>query len=232
MKKKKKMTILYEDKDFLVIDKPTNLLTIATDKEKLNTLYHEAREYVKKQNPHNKIFIVHRLDKDTSGIVLFVKTEKMKKYLQEFWNEKAFIREYIAIVEGKVTNKTDMLKTYLSEDKNFKVHTSTKGSLAVTHYETLASTKAYSLLKVLIFTGKKNQIRVQLSDIGHPIIGDKKYGATKNPLGRLALHSTRLGIVLSNSSQIIFRSTPPKCFKNIFEREVTEYEKNFNDWFR
>ena len=228
MAKSKKMKIIYEDRNLLVIDKPANFLTIATDKEKIHTLYHEAREYVKKQNPKNKIFIVHRLDKDTSGIVLFVKNEKLKNYLQNTWSKRAFIREYLAIVEGKVPKKEDTIKSYLKEDKTFKVYTSTSGNLAITHYETLASTKAYSLLKINIYTGKKNQIRVQLSDIGHPIIGDKKYGATKNPLGRLALHATKLGIDFSEE-KITWQSTPPKCFQNIFEREVIEYEKNFND---
>ncbi len=223
MAKNKKMDILYEDKELLVINKPAGLLTIATEKEKWNTLYHQAREYVKKQNPKNKIFIVHRLDKDTSGIVLFAKNEKLKKELQMKWNEVAFKREYIAIVEGNVKKNKDTLKSYLVENKTHQVHSSKNGELAITHYDTLANSKAYSLLKIRIDTGKKNQIRVQLSEIGHPIVGDKKYGCIKNPMGRMGLHASLLGIKLKNKEYRFYAKVPVE-FKRMFEREIEDYE--------
>ncbi len=223
MPKNKKMDILYEDKELLVINKPAGLLTIATEKESFHTLYHQAREYVKKQNPKNKIFIVHRLDKDTSGIVLFAKNEKLKKELQNNWNKIAFKREYIAIVEGKVSKKKETLKSYLAESKTHQVYSSSKGVLAITHYETLANSKAYSLLKITIDTGRKNQIRVQLSEIGHPIVGDKKYGCTKNPMGRMGLHASCLGLKLKNKEYMFFARVPTE-FKRIFEREIEDYE--------
>lgn len=216
MAKKKKMDILYEDKELLVINKPVGLLTIATEKENIHTLYHEAREYVKKQNPKNKIFIVHRLDKDTSGIVIFAKQEKLKKYLQNNWND-ITIREYVAIVEGKIKKEKDTLKSYLLENKTHQVYsTKVGGNLAITNYEVLASTKAYSLLKINIETGRKNQIRVQLSELGYPIVGDKKYGSKKNPLGRMGLHANYLAIKIKDKDYI-FKSDIPENFKKMFE---------------
>lgn len=230
MTKNKKMDIIYEDKELLVINKPTGLLTIATEKEQVRTLYHQAREYVKKQNPKNKIFIVHRLDKDTSGIVVFAKSEKMKKELQKSWNQIVSIREYIAVVEGALEKTRDTIKSYLMEDKTFYVHstTSNKGELAVTHYETLSRTKAYSLLKINIDTGKKNQIRVAMHDIGHPIIGDKKYGSKKNPMGRMGLHASILKIKIGKK-EFTWMAKLPIEFKRMFESEIVEYEKKNHD---
>ncbi len=227
MKKTKKMDIIYEDKELLVINKPAGLLTIATEKEKNNTLYHQAREYIKKQNPNNKIFIVHRLDKDTSGIVLFAKSEKLKHMLQKNWNDYVFLREYIAIVEGRIDKNSGTIKSYLTEDK--RLHTyetdSKHGKLAITNYEKLTSNKAYSLLKVTIETGRKNQIRVVFSSLNHPIIGDKKYGAIKNPIGRLGLHAIRLGICI-NDKKYLWTSKIPKAFNIMYEKELKMYEDN------
>lgn len=229
MANKKKMDILYEDKELLVVNKPAGLLTIATEKEKFHTLYHEAREYVKKQNPKNKVFIVHRLDKDTSGIVVFAKQEKLKKELQENWNKTAYLREYLVIVEGRIEKKKETLKSYLKEDKMHQVHsTRLGGNLAITHYETLASTKAYSLLKINIETGRKNQIRVQLSELGHPIVGDKKYGSKKNPMGRMGLHASRLRLGMKHK-EFLWNAKIPVEFKRIFETEINKYEKGLED---
>ena len=195
---KKKLDLIYEDKELLVINKPAKLLTIATEKEKFHTLYHEASEYIKKQNPKNKIFIVHRLDKETSGIVIFAKNEKLKLALQNNWEECAKVREYLAVVEGKVLNQKGIIQNYLKETKTLKVFDTKNpksGKEAITHYQVLEHTNAYSLLKINIQTGRKNQIRVALSSIGHPIVGDKKYQSKKNPYGRLALHATKLSLL-------------------------------------
>ncbi len=225
MAKMKKMDIIYEDKELLVINKPAGLLTIATEKEKIHTLYHQAREYVKKQNPKNKIFIVHRIDKDTSGIVVFAKNEKIKKDLQTNWNAIAYQREYIAIVEGKMEKDKDTIKSYLKENKMHQVYSTQVGEdLAITNYEVIAKSKAYSLLKINIATGRKNQIRVQFSELGHPIIGDKKYGCTKNPIGRMGLHASSLGLRFKNREYLWYAKIPME-FKRIFTRELEEYEK-------
>lgn len=215
----KKMNIIYEDKEILVVNKEAKKLTIATQKEQERTLYHEAREYVKKQYPKNKIFIVHRLDKDTSGLVLFAKNEQKKISLQNNWSNVK--REYYAVVEGKMPKKKEVLKSYLVETKTLQVY-STKdkniGKLAITEYEVLAETKAYSLLKINIKTGRKNQIRVALSDIGHPIVGDKKYGSKTNFLRRLALHAYLIEYKNPKDNKTYHFETPcPKEFERMFK---------------
>lgn len=193
---KDKLDIIYEDKTMIVVNKPAHLLTIATKDEKINTLYHKVYEYEKRKNKNNKIFIVHRLDKDTSGIVLFAKNEHLKKMLQDNWNTLAKTREYYAVVEGNVKKESDTIKEYLTETKTLlTIRTSKdKGRLAITKYNCIKRTKNYSILQIQIETGRKNQIRVAMQGINHPIIGDKKYGSTKNPLRRICLHASRLVI--------------------------------------
>ena len=186
----KKLDIIYEDKEILVINKPPHILTIATNKKENNTLYNEVSTYVKKQYPKNKIFIVHRLDKDTSGIILFAKNPQKKIFLQNNWSNTK--REYLAIVEGKMPKSKDTLKNYLIEDKNLNIYITNnknKGKLAITSYEVLKENNKYSLLKINIKTGRRNQIRVQLANINHPIVGDKKYNSKTNPYKRLLLHA-------------------------------------------
>lgn len=228
----KKMDIIYEDKEFLVINKPTKLLTISTEKEKVRTLYHEARTYVKKQNPKNKIFIVHRLDKDTSGIVLFVKNEALKLALQNNWEKYAFQREYLAIVEGRVNESHKEIINYLKESKTLQVYDtkdSQSGKKAVTIYDILEASSTYTLLKVRIKTGRKNQIRVALSSVGHPIVGDKKYESKKNPYGRLGLHASYLKIIHPKTKkEYSFYSKVPKEWKRDFKEGVEVYEKNID----
>ena len=185
----KKLDIIYEDKELLVVNKPSKLLTIS-DGKSLNTLYNMAKNYVKKKHKSNKIFIVHRLDKDTSGVVIFAKNEKVKKYLQDNWAN-ITKRKYVAILEGKMNNKKGIIKDYLKETKTHLVYVSPdkKGDIAITKYEVLNYIFNNTVVDIEIITGKKNQIRVSFSNKGHPIIGDKKYGSTTNPLNRLGLHA-------------------------------------------
>ncbi len=216
--KKKKLDLLYEDKNLLIVSKPSKLLTVGTEKQRTNTLYQEVSAYVKKQHPKNKVFIVNRLDRDTSGIVVFAKNEKLKKEIQDHWSDWAKNREYLAVVEGRMDRKKGTIKNYLYEDKRFYVHETSdvsKGALAITHYEVLKETNKYSLLKIQIATGRKNQIRVHLKSLNHPIIGDKKYGATKNPLGRLGLHAIRLDLVVPTIKKDLHINTevPVEFFK-------------------
>jgi len=218
---KKKMNIVYEDKNLIVVNKPSKLLTVGTDKEREHTLYREASDYVKKQHPKNKVFIVNRLDRDTSGLVVFAKNEVLKKELQDHWNEVALKREYLAIVEGKMLHSKGHLESYLVEEKNFKVHSTLdkkKGVLAITDYEVLDYANTYSLLCIHIHTGRKNQIRVQLSELGHPIIGDKKYGAKRNPLGELGLHAIALSLKVPYLKEPLCLETKvPVKFQIIFK---------------
>lgn len=183
--KSKDIKIIYEDKDIIVVDKPYNLLTISNGKE--ISLYNLVSDYVKKNNKKNKIFIVHRLDKDTSGLIVFAKNIKTKNYLQDNWNKVE--RRYLALVSG-ITKESDILKNYLKENQNHFVYVSNNGVLAITEYKKIKEINNNSLLDINIKTGKKNQIRVQLSNIGHPILGDKKYGI--NNYKRLYLHAYKL----------------------------------------
>ena len=174
--KKKKLDIIYEDKYLIIINKPSGILTISRDNRNDKNLYDEVKEYVKKQNPKNKIFIVHRLDKDTSGLIIFAKNEKVKRILQTNWTKVK--RYYYAVVNG-IVKENNHLENYLLETKTHDViitKDKEKGILAITNFEVMEYNKKYTLLNIEIKTGRKNQIRVQLANIKHPIVGDKKYG--------------------------------------------------------
>lgn len=186
--------IIYEDKDFIVLNKPEGLLTISTeeDYDNKNNLYSIVLKFLKKQNSNSKLFVVHRLDKDTSGLVLFAKKEILMSKLQEDWNDKTE-RYYYAIVNGK-PKKKEVLESYLIEKDNL-IYSGKEGKLAITEYELLKSKDNYSLLDIRIRTGRRNQIRVQLKDIGFPIVGDVKYSTGQKKYKRLYLHAYKLVLV-------------------------------------
>ena len=202
---KKKMDILYEDKYLIIINKPAHLLTIATRKEKERTLYHQVYEYLKSKHKSNIVYIIHRLDKDTSGIVVFAKDIKTKVYMQENWDK--FKRGYVAVVEGIINKEKGVLKNHLKETSTLYTYVvnDKEGKLAITEYEKILENKKYTLLSLNLRTGRKNQIRVQLSYIGLPIVGDKKYGNKKDPIRRMALHSNYFEFIhpKTNEKQII-----------------------------
>lgn len=214
--------ILFEDDHLLVVNKPSGLLTIATDKEKERTLYHIVRDYVISKNPHGRIFIVHRLDKDTSGIVLFAKDEKTKNQLQENWNEYVSLREYTAIVFGHPKEEVGQIVQYLKETKTNLVYVSRHedGKKAITNYSLIKSSDHYSMLKVIIETGRKNQIRVALASKKMSIVGDKKYGDSKSKANRLYLHANRLKIYYPViKKEILFETAIPNEFKKILSQD-------------
>ena len=217
--KKNKLDIIYEDKAIIVVNKPSHLLTISTDNEKEKTLFHQVLTYEKKKNKNNKVFIVHRLDKDTSGLVLFAKSEIIKYQLQNNW-DKDTKRGYVAVVNGHTKTK-DIIKSYLAETKTLLVYStnSKDGKLAITEYEKILENKKLTLLKIKIKTGRKNQIRVQLNDNGNSIVGDKKYGQIKfDPLRRLCLHANYLSIIHPiTHKEIIFETEIPRDFINLIE---------------
>lgn len=213
---KNKLKIIYEDKDIIVIDKKENLLTVSTPKEHERTLFHEVYDYLKHKNKHNQVFIVHRLDKDTSGLVLFARSQDVKNTLQNGWDDTK--REYYAIVEGNMPKECDVLKNYLKENSAYHVYVSDSGKLAITEYEVVNRSKSFSLLKIKIKTGRKNQIRAQLAYIGHPIIGDKKYEAKTNPLHRLGLHASKLIVINPHThKEMTFASKLPSEFNAMFK---------------
>lgn len=188
----KGIVILYEDRDILVVDKPAGLLTIGTDTEKTRTAYFVATDYVRKRysKSRNRIFIVHRLDKETSGILLFAKNAEAKLRLQDQWRETE--KNYLAVVHGRCEKNSETIATYLAENEAHVVYSTSdtiKGKLARTAYRVLEQTKDFSLLEVDLLTGRKHQIRVHLAGIGHPVVGDKKYGKGNRAHARLALHA-------------------------------------------
>ena len=210
------LDIIYEDNNIIVIDKPSALLTISNEKEKVKTLYHYVLEYLKKKK--QKVFIIHRLDKDTSGIVMFAKNEKIKKLYQDNWNDLVIKRGYIAVVCGKTKDK-DTIKSYLKENSNMMVYSSYDGKLAITNYEKIKSNNKYTMLQIYIDTGRKNQIRVHMKENGTPIIGDKKYGNKNNSLKRLGLHANILIIRNPINNKILeFSSNYPKEFDKLLRR--------------
>lgn len=211
--------ILFEDEHIIVVNKPSGLLTIATDNEKYNTLYHIVRNYLVSKNKNNRIFIVHRLDKDTSGVIIFAKDERTKNMLQDNWNDYVKLREYICVVHGKLEEKDNKIVNYLAETKTKLVYTTTKdlGVEAITNYEVVKENKDYSLVKVVIETGRRNQIRVTFKELGNPIVGDKTYGIKDNGK-RLFLHADKLKLYYPViGKDILFESKIPAEFKKIMK---------------
>lgn len=211
--------VIYEDNHIIVVNKPSGLLTIATEKEKDKTLYHIVREYLVSKNKTARIFVIHRLDKDTSGIVIFAKDEKTKNRLQENWNEFVKLREYVAVVHGKLEKKQDKIVQKLKETKTNLVYVSKEDDAkeAITNYEVIKENESYSLLKVTIETGRKNQIRVAFSSKKHPIVGDKKYG-DKDGESRLMLHANRLKLYYPEiKKDILFETQTPNEFKKLIK---------------
>ncbi len=209
--------IIYEDKDFIVIDKPSGLLSISDLKEKERTAYHLVREYLNKK--HEKIFVLHRIDKDTSGILVFCKDIKLRDALQENWNNLVYKRSYYGIVLGKLKEKSGHIENYLFEDKYGKVYVTKNGKKAITDYKVIKETNNYSLLDINIKTGRKNQIRVTFSDLGYPLVGDKNYGGIKAK--RLYLHAYALSFINPlNNKKYEFVSPLPKDFESFLNKKI------------
>lgn len=210
--------ILFEDEHIIVVNKPSGLLTIATEKEKDKTLYHIVREYLVSKNQYARVFIVHRLDKDTSGIVVLAKDEKTKNKLQENWNEYVSLREYVAVVHGHLKNESDTIVQKLKETKTNLVYPTKDedGKEAITKYKVIKESENYSMVSVNIETGRKNQIRVAFQTLRNPIVGDKKYGDPRDKETRLYLHANRLKLYYPElKKDILFETSTPNEFKKI-----------------
>lgn len=209
------LTIIYEDNNIIVVDKPSKLLTISNKNEKENTLYRMVSDYLKKDK--KKVFIIHRLDFDTSGVIMFAKNEKIQKLYQDNWNNLAKTREYTAVVEG-ITNNKGHIESYLKQTKTLLVYSSKSndGYFAVTDYERISNNNKYSMVKIHISTGRRNQIRCHMYDIKHPILGDTRYKAKSNPINRLALHANKLIITDPiTKKEFTFISNIPLEFYNL-----------------
>jgi len=215
------LSILYEDHDILVVDKVSGLLTVSTEKVRENTAYYLLTAYVRKGNrkSRNRIFIVHRLDKDTSGVIVFAKNENAKRYLQQEWQK--FEKKYSAVVHGTLPKKEGVITSYLTENrihKMYSVDNPKKGKLAQTGYKVLKESKKFSLLEIDLLTGRKNQIRVHFSEKGCPVAGDKMYGQKKKGINRLMLHAASITILHPyTKAEITFEAKIPGYFKSLID---------------
>lgn len=216
------LAIVHEDEDIIVIKKDAGLLSIAASPEDNElTAYRQLTAHVRASHPDNRIFVVHRLDRDTSGVMMFAKSKDVQQTLQNNWQDIVKERSYVALVEGKVKKPEGTISSWLKESKTLKMYSSpypNDGQHAVTHYKVLQSNANFSLLDVHLETGRKNQIRVHMEDIGHPIVGDKKYGARSKAIGRLGLHARILAFEHPTTGKLMrFETDIPKLFLNPFK---------------
>lgn len=216
------LSILYEDQDIIVVDKVDGLLTVSTDRVRDNTAYFRLNFYVRKgnQKSRNQVFIVHRLDRDTSGLLVFAKNEEAKRFLQDEWHN--FDKKYYAVVCGILPEKEGIISSYLAENSAhnvYSVNDPAKGKLAKTGFKVLQESQKYSLLEIALFTGRKNQIRVHFAEKGFPVAGDKSYGEKDAGVKRLMLHAGSLTIIHPfTKEKMNFETDIPESFKALVNR--------------
>lgn len=214
-----KLPIIYEDDHIIVINKPSGLLSIASDNEKRSTAYRILSDYVQQKDKHNRVFVVHRLDEDTSGVLMIAKDKVTQEKYQDNWNDLVSKRGYYAIVDGILKEKQGTITSYLKKNTQNMMYSSKdkSGQYSVTHYKVIKEKGEYSLLDVNIDSGRKNQIRVHLGDVGHHVVGDDKYGKPTNPIKRLGLHAYELDIKDPYTGKMFkFKAPIPKEFETLF----------------
>ena len=220
-KRLKGLKIVFEDDDLIIIDKEAGFLTVSTDKEKLRTVYGILNEYVKKNGKNRRVFVLHRLDREVSGFLIFAKSTEIQDIFQKNWDKLVKEYTYTAVIDGKPEKEEGTIESWLTENKNFVMQSSSfdnGGLKSITHYKTVKSTERYTLLDFDLETRRKNQIRVQMQSIGHPIVGDKKYGAKNNPIKRIALHVRELALKHPMTNELLeFKSPIPKAIKQLVE---------------
>ncbi|MFZ5628885.1 MAG: RluA family pseudouridine synthase [Spirochaetota bacterium] len=220
--------IVFEDDSVIVIDKAAGLLSVATDTGHERSAHSIVSEHVKRKNPRAKVLVVHRLDRDTSGLMMFVKDRELQRQLRQNWQESIETRRYIVLVEGNVAKDSGTITSWLKGTDSLRTYSSkmpNDGQKAISHFTVLKRSTGYTLLSVELETGRKNQIRVHMQDIGHPVVGDEKYGSARlstdgaqsDPIGRLGLHAAELAFEHPRTGKmLVFRSEPPKEFLQIF----------------
>lgn len=216
--KNSRIKIVYEDEYIIVANKGYGLLSVSSDRIKEKTAYHILSDYLKEDNPSAKLFVIHRLDRDTSGLIMFAKSEEVQFKLQHSWNEMVLDRRYVAVISGHIDPAEGEISSYLAENSVHHVYSTSdkeNGQFALTKYKTLQKNSRLSLVEVQLATGRKNQIRVHMSESGHPIAGDKRYGSKENPLGRLSLHAFRLRFVhpITRKDMLFETPIPPQFVK-------------------
>jgi len=228
--KKHQLPIIYEDSDIIVVDKPAGMLSVSTEREAVQTAYRLMNDYVRAKHKSNRVWIVHRLDRDTSGVMLFAKNERVKLTLQDNWETLALERGYVAVVQGSAPNKSGQVRSWLKQNKAMVMYSVSKpeadAKLAITNYRVLQTSRKYSLVELSLETGRKNQIRVHMKDLGCPVVGDKKYtlaasnakvAKVANPFGRLALHASVLRLTHPTSGkEMRFEAAVPREFAKMF----------------
>ncbi len=216
------LTIVFEDDDILVVDKMSGLLSMSNAKTRDRTAYFALNNYVRKGNAKSRkrIYIVHRLDRDTSGVLVFAKSEKNKRYLQDEW--KNFTKKYYAVIHGNLAEKEGVLSSYLAENVVHKMYSTEDqkiGKLAKTGYKVLQESKRFSLVEIDLLTGRKNQIRVQFADIDCPVAGDKVYGDSAKGIKRLTLHAGLINIKHPGTKQkMTFEAKIPTYFQHLLNK--------------
>ena len=213
------ISIIHEDEELLVINKDAGVLSMASKSPKDRNAYRQLTDYVKFEHPGNRIFIVHRLDRDTSGVMIYAKSEAIKETLQQNWHKMVKKRLYTALIEGDLPIDSDTISSWLNETSAHRVYSTDHdegGKYATTHFKKIDGNGKYSLLEVELETGRKNQIRVHMQDIGHPVVGDRKYGSRKNPIHRLGLHATTLEFIHPKTNQLNSYTVPvPASFESM-----------------
>ena len=213
------LKLVYEDAYIIVVEKKEGLLSVSTEHQKERTAQHILNEYVKRSHRNNRIFVVHRLDRETSGLMMYAKDEKTQNTLRDNWQDIVTDRRYVAIVSGEMEKDGGTVESWLTDRKLYvssSPYDDGEGKYAVTHYRTIKRANGYSLVELDLETGRKNQIRVHMSELGHPVIGDERYGSECNPLGRLALHAFKLCFYHPITGELMQFETPyPANFKTL-----------------
>ena len=226
-----RLKLVYEDDYVIVVNKGYGLLSVGTESHrKEESAFSILRDYVKRQHPANKLYVVHRLDRDTSGLMMFAKNEAAQETLRHNWNNMVLERTYVALLEGALRTDSGYVKSRLAENSQFVVYSTDEegeGKLAVTHYKVLRRANGFTLAEFSLDTGRKNQIRVHCKDLGHPIVGDRKYGARHSPLSRLALHARTLRFAHPVTRKDMRFETPvPSRFMSLVKENRTDKKDN------
>ena len=216
------LKIVYEDAYLIVVEKKEGLLSVATDHQKERTAQHILSEYVKRTHRNNRVFVVHRLDRETSGLMMYAKDEKTQHTLRDNWHDIVVDRRYVSIVMGDMERDQGQIRTWLTDRKLYVSSSNYDdgGKLSITHYKTIKRANGFSMMELDLETGRKIQIRVHMSELGHPVVGDQRYGCEIDPLGRLALHAFKLCFYHPVTGELMEFETPyPTSFRNLMLRK-------------
>ena len=220
------LKLVYEDPYLIVVEKKEGVLSVSTDHVKERTAQHILSEYVKRKHRGNRIFVVHRLDRETSGLLMYAKDEKTQHTLRDHWQEIVTDRRYVAIVEGDMERDFGTIESWITDQKYYVSSSPVDdgtGRYAVTHYKTIKLANGYSLMELDLETGRKNQIRIHMSELGHPVIGDERYGSKSNPLERIGLHAFKLGFYHPVTGEHMEFETPyPAKFKSLMLKKSSK----------